>query len=285
MTPAFDTSQQVRFHDYWLDGAFDEMFQSESVPRPHYRALHEMLQDLPLAEMRRRKQAADVSFLHQGITFTVYGREEGTERIFPHDLLPRIITSAEWETIERGLTQRITALNLFLRDIYGDGRCLADGVVPREIVYSCKHFRREMRGIDGSQEHLRRRGRHRPDPPARRPLRRARRQPARAERRVLHADVAPGDEAHLPGTVPHRRRALHRSLQRSRCWPRCARSRPKAGPIPTSSCSLPASTTPPTSSTPSSRARWASSWWKAATSRSTTTWSTCAPPPGCAAWM
>jgi uncharacterized circularly permuted ATP-grasp superfamily protein len=95
--------------------------------------------------MRRRKQAADTSFLHQGITFTVYGRDEGTERIFPHDLLPRILTSHEWETIERGLAQRITALNLFLRDIYNEGKSLADGVVPREIVYSCKHFRRQMR--------------------------------------------------------------------------------------------------------------------------------------------
>ncbi len=101
--------------------------------------------------MRRKKQAADVSFLHQGITFTVYGRDEGTERIFPHDLLPRIITSAEWQTIERGLTQRITALNLFLRDIYHEGRCLADGIVPREMVYSCKHFRRQMRGVTGSR--------------------------------------------------------------------------------------------------------------------------------------
>ena len=116
-------------------------------PRPHYQALHDLLLELPLAEMRRRKQAADVSFLHQGITFTVYGREEGTERIFPHDLLPRIITSAEWDAIERGLTQRITALNLFLRDIYNEGRCLTDGVVPREMVYSCKHFRRQMRGF------------------------------------------------------------------------------------------------------------------------------------------
>src|SRR6202041_292648 len=89
--------------------------------------------------------AADISFLHQGITFTVYGREEGTERIFPHDLLPRIVTSQEWATIERGLAQRITALNLFLRDIYNEGRCLAAGIVPREIVYSCQHFRRQMR--------------------------------------------------------------------------------------------------------------------------------------------
>ena len=122
----------------------------KAVPRAHYRALYEMLLSLPVEEMRRRKQAADISFLHQGITFTVYGREEGTERIFPHDLLPRIITSAEWETIERGLTQRITALNLFLRDIYHEGRILKAGVVPREMVYSCKHFRRQMRGVHGA---------------------------------------------------------------------------------------------------------------------------------------
>ena len=82
-----------------------------------------------------------------GPRFTVYGRDEGTERIFPHDLLPRIITSAEWETVERGLIQRITALNLFLKDIYHEGKCLADNIVPREMVYTCKHFRRQMRGI------------------------------------------------------------------------------------------------------------------------------------------
>ncbi|HUJ23505.1 MAG TPA: circularly permuted type 2 ATP-grasp protein [Bryobacteraceae bacterium] len=146
-TPGFDTLQRhtSRFQNYRLGGAYDEMFEAESVPRPHYRALHELLLELPLEEMRRRKQAADISFLHQGITFTVYGREEGTERIIPHDLLPRIITSAEWETIERGLRQRITALNLFLSDIYSAGRCMAEGIVPREIVYSCKHFRRQMR--------------------------------------------------------------------------------------------------------------------------------------------
>jgi uncharacterized circularly permuted ATP-grasp superfamily protein len=145
--PAFDLSPKDRstFENYWLDGAYDEMFEAADLPRAHYRALHRTLLDLPLAEMRRRKQAADISFLHQGITFTVYGREEGTERIFPHDLLPRIVTSQEWATIERGLEQRITALNLFLRDIYNEGRCLAAGIVPREIVYSCRHFRRQMR--------------------------------------------------------------------------------------------------------------------------------------------
>src|SRR6204780_1194434 len=148
-TPGFEIPPllKTRFQNYWLNGSFDEMFEAEGLPRPHYRALYEMLLSLPVEEMRRRKQAADISFLHQGITFTVYGREEGTERIFPNDLLPRIITSAEWETIERGLTQRITALNLFLRDIYTDGRILADGVVPRELVYSCPQFRRQMLGL------------------------------------------------------------------------------------------------------------------------------------------
>ena len=138
---------QPVLHNYLLDGAYDETFESPGKPRPHYAPLLEMFASLPADEIRRRKHSADLSFLNQGITFTVYGREEGTERIFPYDLLPRLITSAEWNHIERGLTQRITALNLFLRDIYHEGRILSDGVVPREVVYSCKHFRRQMRGL------------------------------------------------------------------------------------------------------------------------------------------
>ena len=94
-----------------------------------------------------RQQDADAAFLHEGITFTVYGDVDGTERIFPYDLLPRIITAAEWATVERGLIQRLTALNLFLADIYHAGRILAAGVVPRELVLSAQHYRREMRGI------------------------------------------------------------------------------------------------------------------------------------------
>jgi len=138
---------QPPFAHYQLDGAYDEMLGPDGLPRPPYLALYQRLLELPAEELKRRQQAADLSFLHQGITFTVYGRGEGTERIFPYDLLPRIITNEEWTTVERGLTQRITALNLFLKDIYHDGRILADGVVPREMVYTCRHFRREMRGI------------------------------------------------------------------------------------------------------------------------------------------
>ncbi len=135
------------FSRYKLDHVFDEMFDAEHRPRPHYEPLYRRLTELSADELHRRQQAADLSFLHQGITFTVYGHEEGTEKIFPFDLLPRIITGAEWEHIEKGLTQRIVALNLFLKDLYGPARILADGIVPRELVYTCKHFRREMRGL------------------------------------------------------------------------------------------------------------------------------------------
>src|SRR5271165_260846 len=136
------------FVNYQVDLAYDEMFASPGIPRDHYRTLQQTLLKLAPEELRRSQQAADLAFLHEGITFTVYGSKEGTERIFPNDLLPRIITSAEWERIEKGLTQRLTALNFFLRDVYHEGRILSDKIVPRELIYSCKHFRREMRGIN-----------------------------------------------------------------------------------------------------------------------------------------
>ena len=79
-------------------------------------------------------------------------QQRGTERIFPNDLSPRIIPDQEWRKIEKGLTQRLTALNLFLRDIYHEGRILTEGIVPRELIYSCQHFRREMRGLNVPRE-------------------------------------------------------------------------------------------------------------------------------------
>ena len=135
------------FLNYQFDEAYDEMFDSPGVPRSHYQALFRTLLELPAEELRKSQQAADLSFLHQGITFTVYGNEQGTERVFPNDLLPRIISGQEWLRVERGLTQRITALNLFLEDVYNQGRIVSDGIIPRELIYSCRHFRREMRGL------------------------------------------------------------------------------------------------------------------------------------------
>ncbi|HKF57035.1 MAG TPA: circularly permuted type 2 ATP-grasp protein [Blastocatellia bacterium] len=135
------------FSYYELDGAYDEMFQGAGLPRSPYRALYRRLLELAPEELDKRQQAADQHFLHQGITFTVYGNDQGTERVFPYDLLPRIISATEWAVVERGLKQRITALNLFLKDVYNEGRILSEGVVPRELIYSCRHYRREMRGV------------------------------------------------------------------------------------------------------------------------------------------
>ena len=141
-------TQDARFAAYQLDDAYDEMFTPDGVPRSHYASLYKRLLELTPAELETRQQTADLSFLHQGITFTVYSDARGTERIFPYDLLPRIITAAEWETVERGLVQRITALNLFLHDIYHKGQILADKVVPVDLVISSKHYRRQMRNLD-----------------------------------------------------------------------------------------------------------------------------------------
>jgi uncharacterized circularly permuted ATP-grasp superfamily protein len=135
------------FANYQLDDTYDEMFDEQASPRHQYEALYRRLFELSAASLRQRQQAADLTFLNQGITFTVYGNKEGTERIFPYDLLPRILTSDEWSVIERGLTQRIMALNMFLKDVYHEQHILSDGVVPRRLVYSCRHFRREMIGL------------------------------------------------------------------------------------------------------------------------------------------
>ncbi|GAB4186812.1 MAG: circularly permuted type 2 ATP-grasp protein [Roseiflexaceae bacterium] len=135
------------FEAYQLDRAYDEMFAPGGIARPPYSALYARLQELDPEALHQRQQAADLMFLNQGITFTVYGNEAGIERVWPYDLLPRIITADEWNMVDRGLTQRITALNMFLRDIYHEGKIFRDGIVPRDLVFSCKHYRREMRGV------------------------------------------------------------------------------------------------------------------------------------------
>jgi uncharacterized circularly permuted ATP-grasp superfamily protein len=132
---------------YQLAQAYDEMFSPEGRVRSHYAALAQRVARLPTDELNRRQLACEQSFLHQGITFTVYGDNQSTERIIPTDLLPRIVTAPEWSRIDRGLKQRITALNLFLKDIYTDGRVLTDGLIPRSMIYGSRHYRREMRGL------------------------------------------------------------------------------------------------------------------------------------------
>lgn len=140
-------SEQDSFAQYQLDAAYDEMLTPERNPRAPYEALYEHIFDLAPGELKRIQQDADLSFLHQGITFTVYGKEEGLERVFPFDLIPRILSSSEWAKIETGLEQRIRALNLFLHDLYGEAKILKDGIIPRDVVYTCRHYRREMSGV------------------------------------------------------------------------------------------------------------------------------------------
>src|SRR5215510_2026863 len=98
------------------------MFDASGEPWPQCRALVDALRAASVPQLRRHQTEADKAFLTQGITFTVYGDEAGTERIFPYDLVPRIITADEWDGIEKGLAQRLTAINLFLKDVYGEQR-------------------------------------------------------------------------------------------------------------------------------------------------------------------
>lgn len=131
--------------DRYEGGTFyDELVTGDGAVRPHYRRFLERFNSLTADEFQQKRQAVDLAFLRQGITFNVYGEKEGTERIFPFDLFPRIIPAKEWERVEAGLIQRITALNLFLHDIYHEQRILREGVIPPSYVLSARHFRREF---------------------------------------------------------------------------------------------------------------------------------------------
>ena len=130
--------------DYQPETFFDEMFAAPCIPRAHYQKFAEQFEHVTPAELEHKRQSVDLAFLRQGVTFNVYGDSQGAERIFPFDLIPRIIPAKEWEYLERGLTQRITALNLFLHDIYHEQRIVKDGVIPPFYILSGKHFRREF---------------------------------------------------------------------------------------------------------------------------------------------
>ncbi len=134
------------FGGYRLD-AYDEMFEAPGRPRTHYRALLDRLLRLTPEELERRHRLADLSMRQQGITFTVYGREQGVERIIPFDPIPRLVDAAEWSRIERGLEQRVRALNLFIGDVYHDRKSLRDRVVPPELVFGASGYRRQCVGL------------------------------------------------------------------------------------------------------------------------------------------
>jgi uncharacterized circularly permuted ATP-grasp superfamily protein len=123
--------------------AYDEMFAPDGTVRAAYRRLHESLAPARPAELTARSEALDRALVDQGITFSLSGQE----RPFPLDLIPRVITAAEWTRLERGLAQRVRALEAFLADIYGDQQIIRDGVLPRRLIASCDHFHRQAAGL------------------------------------------------------------------------------------------------------------------------------------------
>src|SRR5689334_11388776 len=138
----------MRFEAYDTHGFYDEMFDESGQPRPYARLLLETVESLSDGQLIRHKHAAERLLLQMGITFNVYGDSAGTERIFPFDLIPRIVRAEEWDWIERGLKQRIHALNEFIDDIYHDQKILKDKVVPEEIVKSAAFYRPQCIGIN-----------------------------------------------------------------------------------------------------------------------------------------
>jgi uncharacterized circularly permuted ATP-grasp superfamily protein len=123
---------------------WDEMFDQLKQVRSEYKVVMDYLDLESTEELNKKEELSKVLFMSQGITFTVYNSGEGIEKIFPFDIIPRIINAKEWEYIEKGIKQRVTALNLFLKDVYSDQFIIKDGIVPIEIIYSCPHFLREM---------------------------------------------------------------------------------------------------------------------------------------------
>ncbi len=136
--------RRMLLQNYIGDRFFDEMSLGQSGVRQHYQRFIASFGNCTPPDFEQKRRAVDLAFLRQGITFNVYGDSQGAERIFPFDLVPRIIPAGEWEQLERGLIQRITALNLFLHDIYHEQKIVKDGVIPAFYILSAKHFRREF---------------------------------------------------------------------------------------------------------------------------------------------
>jgi uncharacterized circularly permuted ATP-grasp superfamily protein len=138
----------MRFTQYETGDFFDEMFEEPSAPRQAAKALVQFIDALPDGELLRRQRSAERALMNMGITFNVYGDSAGTEKIFPFDLVPRIVTALEWQGIERGLKQRIHALNLFINDVYHGQKIVKDGIVPAEIIQSAAAYRKQCVGMD-----------------------------------------------------------------------------------------------------------------------------------------
>ena len=145
------SADRMTFSGYDVGGFFDEVIGDDGRPRSGAELLVDRIQKIGTEELLRRQSAAEQALLRMGVTFAVYGDERGTEKIWPFDIVPRIIAADEWSWIERGLRQRITALNLFIDDVYHDQRIIKDGIIPGEILQGATSYRRACQGLDPPQ--------------------------------------------------------------------------------------------------------------------------------------
>ncbi len=138
----------MQFEGYQTEGFFDELIEPDGRPRAGAKLLISRIASLPDGDLARRQMAAEASLMSLGITFAVYGDTEGTEKIFPFDVIPRIVDRRDWDVVERGLRQRIQAINLFIDDIYHDQTILKDGLIPRDLIESAASFRKQCIGLN-----------------------------------------------------------------------------------------------------------------------------------------
>jgi len=136
----------MHFARYESEGFFDEMIAENGAPRACAGTLSRAFESLPPGELTARQAGAERALMQMGITFNVYGEQAGVEKIFPFDIIPRVVSATEWARLEKGLKQRIHALNLFINDLYHDQKILKDLVVPRQIILSAKSFRQQCIG-------------------------------------------------------------------------------------------------------------------------------------------
>lgn len=259
--------------------------------REHYRSYAQWLSRQSADVMKARREEAEMIFRRVGITFAVYGAKDedgaGTERLIPFDLIPRIIPAHEWTSMEKGLVQRVNALNRFLHDVYHDQDIIKAGLIPAEQILNNAQFRPEMMGVNlPNQVYSNISGID---------IVRAPNAKGEGEYYVLE------DNLRVPSGVSYMledRKMMMRlfpdlfSAHRVRpwrttptcCWKPCAPPAPRPRPNPPWWCSRPACTTAPISSTPSWPSRWVWSWSRARTSSSRTISSTCAPPAARAGW-
>ena len=141
----------MKFENYDPGQFYDELFQAPGKPRPDAIPLVDRIEALPTEEVHRRHRAAQVALFKLGVTFNVYSDDQGTEKIFPFDIIPRIVSADEWAVLERGLKQRICALNQFLADVYGDQKIIHDGIIPRELIESASGFHPACMGLKPPQ--------------------------------------------------------------------------------------------------------------------------------------